>query len=246
MVKGRLSFTDLSIQLKNIGYDATIEGIGKSPCASELHYIFGKIPTECFEEGLKMLDELSAKLYSKFGEDLDVFVTDGTAISSVYLEERMIKLKKRLVKERHDYTFLIRIHTNTIRCVKEHTNKITPFITMMPPNSTFLADSEFDAEENYRMADFYGINLHIKQRKAKSKRCRKPFRRKFGKKFDNEEYRKRKLSERCFGNIEIRGAKCYYKKRENKLKGMILIACEHNIIQYFKNKAWCNLFVKLR
>ena len=85
MVKGRLSFTDLSIQLKNIGYDATIEGIGKSPCASELHYIFGKIPKECFEEGLRMLDELSAKLYSKFGEDLDVFVTDGTATVSPHV-----------------------------------------------------------------------------------------------------------------------------------------------------------------
>ena len=220
--------------------------MGKSPCTSELHYIFGKIPAEFFEEGLKMLDELSAKLYSKFGEDVDVFVTDGTAISSVYLEERMIKLKKRLVKERHDYTFLIRIHTNTIRCVKEHTNKIMPYITMIPPNSTFLADPEFDVEENYRTADLYRINLHIKQKKIRSKRCRKPSRRKFGKKFDGEEYRKRKLGERCFGNIEVRGVKCYYKKRESKLKGAILIACEHNIIQYFKNKAWCNLFVKLR
>ena len=91
MTKGNLSFADLSAQLKSIGYDATIKGIGKSPCASELHYIFEKIPKECFEEGLRMLDELSAKLYSKFGEDLDVFVTDGTAISSVYLEERTIK-----------------------------------------------------------------------------------------------------------------------------------------------------------
>jgi len=156
LIKGRLSFTDLSIQLKNIGYDATIKGIGKSPCASELHYIFEKIPTECFEEGLKMLDELSAKLYSKFGEDLDVFVTDGTAISSIYLEERVIKLKKRLVKERHDYTFLIRIHTNTIRCVKEHTNKIVPYITTVPYNSTVLADPEFDVEEIIELQIFTG------------------------------------------------------------------------------------------
>ncbi len=245
MTKGNLSFADLSAQLKSIGYDATIKGIGKSPCASELHYIFEKIPKECFERGLRMLDELSAKLYSKFEEDLDVFVTDGTAISGVYLEEGTIKLKKRLVKERHDYTFLIRIHTNTIRCVKEHTNKI-PFITMTPPNSTFLADPEFDVEENYRTADLYRINLHIKQKRVRSKRCRKPFRRKFGKKFDSEEYRKRKLGERCFGNIEVRGTKCYYRKEENKLKGVILIACHHNIIQYFKNKAWCNLFVNLR
>jgi len=80
---------------------------------------------------------------------------------------------------------------------------------------------------------------------VRSKRCRKPFRREFRKTFDGKEYRKRKLGERCFGNIEIRGVKCYYKKRGSRLKGAILIACEHNIIQYFKNKAWCNLFVKL-
>ncbi|RZB28701.1 MAG: hypothetical protein AEth_01961 [Candidatus Argoarchaeum ethanivorans] len=44
--------------------------------------------------------------------------------------------------------------------------------------------------------------------------------------------------------MERRG-KCYYKISESKLKGAILIVCEHNIIAYFKNKAWCDLFVKL-
>jgi len=242
LVKGTLSFADLSAQLKSIGYDATIKGTGKSPCASELHYIFEKIPKKYFEEGLRKLDEKSVNLYSKFGENLDVFVMDGTAVSSAYLKERMIKLKKRLAKEKHDYTALIRIHTNTIRCVKEHTNRIKPFISFIPVNSIFLADPEFDVEENYRMASFYGINLHVKQRANK---CRKSFRRMFRERFNREEYRKRKLGERCFGNIEVRGMKCYYRKEENKLKGVILIACHHNIIQYFKNKAWCNLFVKL-
>ena len=66
-----------------------------------------------------MLDELSAKLY---------------------LEERMIKLKKRLVKERHDYTFLIRIHTNTIRCV----NKILLNLTNSKANA--IKKSKFKME----------------------------------------------------------------------------------------------------
>ena len=63
--------------------------------------------------------------------------------------------------------------------------------------------------------------------------------------FDEKKYRRRKLGERPFGNIEVRRSKCYYKTPESRLKGAILIACNHNIIAYFKNKAWCDLFVKL-
>jgi hypothetical protein len=40
-------------------------------------------------------------------------------------------------------------------------------------------------------------------------------------------------------------SKCYYKLPESKLKGAIIIGCTHNIIAYFKNKAWCSRFVKL-
>ena len=211
-----------------------------------MHYIFEKIPIECFEEGLKKLDELSAKLYSKFEQDLDIFVTDGFTIDGIYLVERHIKMEKKLMKERYDHTFLTRIYTNTIRCVSNHTNKIKTFIPSIPLDATVIADPEFDVEENYRVAYSYGINLQVKQKKVRSKRCRKPFRRKHRRKFNREEYRKRKLGERCFGNLEIRGNKCYYRKSENRKKGVILFACEYNIIQYFKNKAWCNLFVKLK
>lgn len=123
MTKGNLSFVDLSAQLKSIRYDATMNGTGKSPCASELHYIFEKIPKECFEEGLKKLDETSVKLYSKFDENLDVFVTDGTAISSVYLKERMIRLRKKLFRERYDYTALIRTYQQNKAIHFIHSNK---------------------------------------------------------------------------------------------------------------------------
>jgi hypothetical protein len=34
--------------------------------------------------------------------------------------------------------------------------------------------------------------------------------------FDKKKYRRRKLGERPFGNIEVRRSKCYYKKPENK------------------------------
>jgi len=163
LVKGGLSFIDLSAELKNIEYDATIEGIKKYPCPSELHHIFERIPTECFEMGLKKLDELSVQLYPKFDNSLDVFVTDGSTFSCIYLEERIFKVKKRLVKERYDYTLLSRIFTNTVRCVKEHTNKIGGFISSIPQNSIVLMGPEFDVEENYRIACKHKINVQVKQ-----------------------------------------------------------------------------------
>ena len=40
-------------------------------------------------------------------------------------------------------------------------------------------------------------------------------------------------------------SKYYYKLPESKLKRAVIIGCTHNIVEYFKNKAWCSRFVKL-
>lgn len=45
---------------------------------------------------------------------------------------------------------------------KKHTNKIKKFISSITFHSTLIADPEFDVEENYRIADKYRINLHVK------------------------------------------------------------------------------------
>jgi len=82
----------------------------------------------------------------------------------------------------------------------------------------------------------------VKQKKGA---VRKSMRKAAREGFDEKKYRMRKLGERPFGNIEARRSKCYYKTQESKLKGAILIACNHNIIAYFKNKAWCGLFIRL-
>lgn len=87
--------------------------------------------------------------------------------------------------------------------------KIWLFISFIPHYSEVIGDPDFDVEENYRIASLYKINLQVKQKRNINRRCRKPFRKKFGVKFDREEYRKRKLGERCFGNIELRGNRNY-------------------------------------
>jgi len=55
LIKGGLSFEKLASELKNIGYDATLNGSGRSPCASYLHYVVDrKIPIEWLN---KILDK---------------------------------------------------------------------------------------------------------------------------------------------------------------------------------------------
>lgn len=49
--------------------------------SSELHTIFQKIPIEWLEKALQILDELSVKEFSKFDENLDIFVIDGSALT---------------------------------------------------------------------------------------------------------------------------------------------------------------------
>jgi hypothetical protein len=243
LVKGMRSFVDLSTDLENIEYDMTVNGIKEYPCPSELHIFFQKIPTKWLKKALLRLDELSAEEFSKFGEPLDIFVIDGSALTGETLIEREVLTKIRLMREYFQYQATVRILTNTIRCITDHSNKIVDIIPFLPEGSMILADAEFDVMENYQDAKIAHINLHVKQRKGDA---RKSIRKIARLRFDKKKYRKRKLGERPFGNIEVRRSKCYYKKQETKLKGAILIACDHNITAYFNNKAWCSLFVKVK
>lgn len=243
LVKGMRSFVDLSTDLENIQYDMTVDGSKKYPCSSELHTFFQKIPKEWLEKALLRLDDLSAEEFSKFNEPLDSFVIDGSALTGETLIEREVLTKLRLIRDYFEYQATVRISTNTIRCVRYHSNKITDIIPFLPPGSIILADAEFDVGENYRNAKAACMDLQVKQRKGDA---HKSIRKIARLRFDKKKYRKRKLGERPFGNIEVRRSKCYYKKQENKLKGAILIACDHNITAYFNNKAWCSLFVKVQ
>jgi hypothetical protein len=239
LVKGCSSFTDLASELKNIGYDATLKNTGQTPCPSELHYAFSKTKSEWIDEALARLDERCAGLLEKFNEPLDHFVIDGSALTEEHLNERTIGMKKQLVRQIYSYTALMRLPTNTVRGIKGHTNRLKPFLPLLKPGSRVLADPEYDVEDNYRIAIWNDIDLQVKQREDKA---RKSFRKKARKMFSRRKYGKRKLGERFFGNLEVRGHRCYYRKQEHKYKGMLLMGCEHNIRAHFKNKAWAELF----
>jgi len=243
LVKGGLSFESLASELKNIGYDATLDGSRRSPCASYLHYIFErKIEGDWLNVAIKMLDEMSVTCYSKFDENLDVFVTDNASVSCDTLEIRTIAMTERLVKEQQPFLALTRNATNTVRTIMRSTNQIASLIPILPYGSLLIADGEFDVDENYWVSAKNGIELQVKLRKGN---VRKPGRKKAKKIFDKQKYRKRKLGERFFGSLERRKARCYYIKPENRHKGMLLLGCEHNIIEWVKNKTWCEQFIEL-
>ena len=242
LVKGMRSFVDLSAELSNVRYDTTLNGSERYPSSSELHNIFTQIPVEWVEEALQRLDDLSKEEFSKFEEHLDTFVIDGSALSGDTLIERVVLTKIRLIRDYFQYQALLRIATNTIRCIKKHSNKIADIVRNLPAGSIVLADPEYDVEVNYQVADESPIELQVKQRKGDARKSRRKAARSL---FERKKYSRRKLGERPFGNIESRRSKCYYKLPESKLKGAVIIGCTHNIIAYFKNKAWCSRFVKL-
>ena len=242
LVKGMRSFVDLSAELSNVRYDMALDGSERYPSPSELHNIFTQIPVEWMEEALQKLDDLSKEEFSKFGEHLDTFVIDGSAISGDILVERVVLTKMRLIRDYFQYQALIRIATNTIRSIKKHSNKIADIVRNLPAGSIVLADPEYDVEANYQVADESPIELQVKQRKGNARKSRRKAARS---RFERKKYSRRKLGERPFGNIESRRSRCYYKLPESKLKGAVIIGCTHNIIAYFKNKAWCSRFAKL-
>jgi hypothetical protein len=241
LCKGGLSFVNLRGEMRNIGYDATKDGSGRIPSPSYLHYIFDKkIDSEWYERALERLDDLICELYSVFNEKMNTFVIDGSSLMCDMLIEREVAMKRKLIRDTHQYSALVRTHTNTIRGIKRATNRIAPFIPLIPPDSRLILDREYDVEDNYRKAMENDIEIHIRQRKG---HILKPGRKRGRRTFSSFEYRKRKLGERHFGNIDVRGHRCHYRKEENRHKGAILIAFEHNMIAYFKSKLWCDMFM---
>lgn len=244
LVKGNLSFEKIDSELKNIKYDATLDDSGSSPCSSYIHHVFDcKITAEWLNVALKRFDELSVALYSKFGENLNKFVADNSSVTCETLEIRKVVMEERLMREIQPFLALTRNATHTVIAILKSTNRIDPFIPFIPKGSMVLADAEFDVDDNYWAAIDNSIDFQVKQRKG---HIRKPGRKKGRKNFDKKKYRKRKLGERYFGNLESRRSRCYYRKPENRHKGMILLGCEHNIIEFFKNKDWCDQFTKLK
>lgn len=244
LAKGDLSFESVSDELKNINYDATLNGSGSSPGHTYLHDLFKDISEEYYKKALKMLDDMIVELYSKFKENMNVFVGDNSALACETLIKRKIAMELKLVREIQPFFSLSRIHTNSIRYIGKSTNKIGDAVPYIPENSILILDSEFDVDDNYWAGINNNIEVQIKQKNTG--RIRLPGRKKGKQIFDRKKYNKRKLGERPFGNIEKRKVKCYYRSEKTRLKGCLLIGIEHDLISWYKNKAWCDQFVELK
>jgi hypothetical protein len=238
LCKGVLPFNDLERKLRDTSY---CKVNGRTPCDSELHYVYSQIPEDWLDKALEHLDErVVTVLYAKFNEFLNAFVIDGTGIPRDSLVERERVMEKRLVKETEEITILSRITTNTVRAVTAHTNKIASFSASLEPGSIVYGDPEFDDKANYSDAEARKLDILIKPKGIEARgTLRSAYMAKYT--MNKSRYGRRKLGERPFGNAEIRSLKCYYRK--DKEKGMKLYFCAHNILAYFSNKKWCDLFV---
>lgn len=237
IAKGTLSFVDLATRLKESSYDA---GISSSPSKSTLFNVFTSLPEDYLNSALRMLDRMTADLYRKFGEKLDVFAGDNSAVACDNLIEREIKMKDRLVRDVSNYFALVRITTNTILFISDHTNKISDVAGMIPEGSELLMDAEYDVDENYFLAKEHGIQLTVKPRNVPPNSA---IRREYVNSFDKRKYGRRKLAERPFGNITKRRTRSYYRSSESRIKGTTLVAILHDMIAYYRSQRWTGLFL---
>ncbi len=121
-----------------------------------------------------------------------------------------------------------------------HTKKISSFSAFLEPGSIIYGDPEFDDRPNYRDAEERKLDILIKPKEVEARGAlRRAYMEKYA--MNKDRYGRRKLGERPFGNAEKRSLTCYYRK--DKEKGMKLYFCAHNILAYFSNEKWCDLFV---
>ena len=239
LCKGVRAFSDLERKLRDSWY---CKVDGRTPCDSELHYVYSRIPGEWLDKALERLDEKVTELYAKFGVFLNEFVIDGTGIPCDSLVERERMMEKQLAKETEEITILTRIITNTVRAVASHTNKISAFSASLESGSVIYGDPKFDVKANYSDAEERKLDILVKPKDVSARGAlRTSYMEKYAQ--NKERYGRRKLGERPFGNAEKRSLKCYYRK--DKEKGMKLYFCAHNILAYFSNQKWCDLFVSI-
>lgn len=75
------------------------------------------------EEALRALDEVTAELYSGFGEDMDVFAGDNSAVPCDNMIVRNVKGRGAvLMRGTSGFYALVRLPTDTIRLITEHRN----------------------------------------------------------------------------------------------------------------------------
>ena len=150
-----------------------------------------------------------------------MFAGDNSAIACDNLIEREIKMNDRLVRDVSNYFALVRITTNTILFISDHTNKISDVKGIIPEGSELLMDAEYDVDENYFLAKEHNIQLTVKPRNVPPNSA---IRREYINGFDKRKYGRRKLAERPFGNITKRRTRSYYRSNESRIKGTMLVA----------------------
>nr|CCC55542.1 hypothetical protein [uncultured archaeon] len=156
IAKGDLSFSDISEKLKEKGYG--------TPSKSTLFNAFKALPQQYLNEALKAIDEMVAGLYCKFNEGLNEFAGDNSSVLCDNLVKREYRMNEVLMRDHSDYFALVRILTNTILFVSEHTNRIDEAVSFIPERSSLLTDAEYDVDDNYFIAKEHRIKLIIKPR----------------------------------------------------------------------------------
>ncbi|BBE42435.1 hypothetical protein [Conexivisphaera calida] len=239
LAKGNLSFVDLAAELREMGYDATVDGSRASPSKSTLFKAFAMLPREYLEEALRALDDMTAELYGGFGEDMNVFAGDNSAVPCDDMVVRNVKGRGAvLMRDTFDFYALVRLPTNTIRLITEHRNLILRTVQVIPRGSTLLLDAEFDAEMNYWLAHRMGIQVMINPR-GRPRWFVGTFLR-----FEGRVYGRRKLVERTFGNITKRRTVSYFRSFQGRIKGIMLAGILHNMISYYRSVKWTGLFLR--
>jgi hypothetical protein len=191
------------------------------------------------EEALRALDEVTAELYSGFGEDMDVFAGDNSAVPCDNMIVRNVKGRGAvLMRGTSGFYALVRLPTDTIRLITEHRNLILRTVQVIPRGSTLPLDAEFDAEMNYWLAHEMGIQVMINPR-GRPRWFVGAFLR-----FDRRVYGRRKLIERTFGNITKRRTMSYFRSFQSRIKGIMLAGILHNMIAYYRSVKWTGLFLR--
>lgn len=248
------SFRSLETSLRAVDFDARLHlerGGRKMPGHAYLHKVMERLPVEYLETAIEQLEKLCVEKYIQTfsAHHINEFVIDSTKGTCETYVERMRAAKPTLYKETVEYTYCTRLVTNTVKSANVPTYEgisrcdASGHLLKLPEGSVVLTDKQFDVETNHAAAYRKKLRYMAAVKTYGGKPCKGYYRKKNQQTFSQEEYKKRKLGERVFGNITVRGLeRIKYRKESMRRKGELLTAAAHDLKAYFMQTSWADRF----
>lgn len=220
------------------------------PCPSYVHRIATKnIPLDYFEQIQQHLDQEALQVYTDRLElsPPAVFAVDGTDMPAAEMEWRKANQYTTYTAQRVPFQITTRLVTHTVFNIRlldfSGQAPLEEGLVNVPAGSTVSADKLYDIEANHQAAEEAQVELHVPGKQHQGKPYQGAARARTCARFNHQQYRHRKKSERFFGNLVTRGlVHLHSRSPRTRQIELALWGIAHNLLSLRRQEYYAQAF----